>query len=486
MKKIVTQLKNGGIKDVLVIGDIMLDEYIIGDVERISPEAPVPVVKEGHREWSLGGAANVAANCRHIGFNVTLIGVVGDSDSAGQKLCTLLHDHGILTEGIVKSRHRITTSKKRIMARNHQLVRIDNEETVSLRPPEYIEVKKQIDSFLKPGVIVLISDYAKGVIDPALLSYTIDRAHAQDCLVVVDPKGPNFNKYMGVDYIKPNLKEFNQMVTHLGIQASLSFIEKGRVLCELLKLKGLFVTLGEKGIQYISAQEEIYGPACSREVYDLTGAGDTVCAFLALGLANNLTIFDCLRLANRAAAVAVSHVKTYAVSLEELVDRESEPTEKIFNDWMALKIEIDWLRSENKKVVFTNGCFDIIHAGHVHLLKEAKKLGDILVVALNTDDSVKRLNKGPERPINTLTDRAAVIAALGVVDFVVSFDQDTPQALIDYVRPDVLVKGGDYSIQSIIGAKTVLSYGGSVHVLDLVPHKSTTRIVTKIRQHEGA
>lgn len=480
MKKLVARLKLGAVKDIVVIGDVMLDEYIIGHADRISPEVPVPVVKEQRREWRLGGAANVAANCRHIGFRVNMVGIIGE-DGAGQRLCGLLRELNIQTDGLIRSQTRVTTSKKRIVAQNHQLLRIDNEEISSLQTKEYNELLLHVDRLIKPGVIVYISDYAKGVVSSELLSYVIIQAKKYDCLVMVDPKGPDFFKYKGAHYIKPNAKEFKQIIIVLEIDHTLSMVEQARMVCQKLELKGLFITLGDKGIQYVSPQEQIYSPACAQDVFDLTGAGDTVGAFLALSMAHGLDIYDCLSIANRAAAVAVSHVKTYAVSIDELIDRESEPTEKIYMDWMALKIDLDWARRDGKKVVFTNGCFDILHSGHVYILKEAKKLGDLLVVAINTDDSVRRF-KGSSRPINTLQDRMDVMASLGVVDFVVFFDQNTPQELIEYLRPDVLVKGGDYTIDAIAGSQFVQSYGGSVRVIDLVPEKSTTRVIAKMRE----
>ena len=245
----------------------------------------------------------------------------------------------------------------------------------------------------------------------------------------------------------------------------------------------MFVTLGEKGIKFVSKEKIISIPTQAKEIYGVVGAGDTVFAFIALGLSSNLSPEVYLKLANKAAAVAISHVKTYAVGLDELVDRETEYTEKIFYDWAHLKIELDWQSMGKKKVVFTNGCFDILHAGHVHLLKEAKKLGDILVVGLNSDESVKSLGKGPGRPINSIKDRAEVIAALGVVDFVVSFDQYTPEELLKYLKPDVFVKGGDYNADSMVGSDIVKSYGGVVKTIQFLSGFSTTQIVKKINEN---
>lgn len=480
MKQIVSYLKACGVKDIVVIGDVMLDEYWFGSVSRISPEAPVPVLKQESKEWCLGGAANVAANCKHIGFRTSLIGLIGAYDDEAIRFEAMVREAGIDTDGLVKSEHRVTTCKKRMMVKGHQLLRIDAEDQAALSTQEQSSLLRSIDAYIKPGSTVLISDYAKGVISKNIIEHIKERARRVGSLVLVDPKGPDFAKYAGVDYIKPNLKEFNQMVRFFGLSTDETIVKNGQEICRLLGLRGLFVTMSEQGIQYVSEQEAFHCPVFKKDVFDISGAGDTVLAFLALGLSNDLMIEQCLRLANRAAAVAISHLKTYAVSLEELIDRDFDTAEKIFYDWTRLKIELDWLRRGGKRVVFTNGCFDIIHSGHIHLLKEAKRLGDLLVVALNSDQSIRLLGKGPGRPINQLEERAALIAALGMVDFVVSFDEETPRQLIEYLSPDVLVKGGDYAIESIVGHDYVTALGGSVKVVDFVPGFSTTNVVKKI------
>jgi len=480
MKKIINQIKNNGTKNVIVIGDIMLDEYIFGSVDRISPEAPVPVLKQGKTEWSLGGAANVAANCRHIGFKVHLLGLIGAHDKTGEKVSSLLNELKISLSGLVRSSERVTTTKQRIMAQSHQMLRVDSENNEPLSTCEFRELTQRFDECIKPNTIILISDYSKGVISSNLINYILQKTQGQNCTILVDPKGPDFKKYKGVHFLKPNFKEYQQIAASLGLPKQNSIEENGMEICKQLNLQGgLLVTLGEKGIKAILPTGCFDSPSVKREVYDLTGAGDTVFAYLALGLSHGLTLESTLNLANHAAAVAVSHLKTYAVSLDELVDKQYETSEKIFLDWARLKIELDWLKLENKKVVFTNGCFDILHPGHIHVLREAKKLGDILVVAINTDASIKRY-KGDARPVNSLDDRMAVMAAIGVVDFVVSFDQDTPKELVAYLKPDVLVKGGDYQAINVAGYDTVIENGGRVEIIDLVPGKSTTNIVKKI------
>ncbi|MFC1894675.1 D-glycero-beta-D-manno-heptose 1-phosphate adenylyltransferase [Candidatus Dependentiae bacterium] len=481
MKNIVNKIKLSGQKKVIVVGDIMLDEYIFGNVERISPEAPVLVLKEEKIDWSLGGAANVALNCKHIGCTVDLVGVINSNDNSGKKIISMLKENGIRPRGLIRSKNRSTTCKKRAMANNQQLLRIDTEDVYPLTKDEYKSALQIIKSIIEPNSIILISDYLKGVVTKELVEQIILFAKEKNSLVLVDPKGKTFDKYKGVNYIKPNYKEYCQILDYFNLLRSDSIINNGKKICEFLELNGLVVTLGEKGIQFVSQSNDIFIPACKKEVFDLTGAGDTVFAFLALGLVIDLPMKKCLNLANHAAAVAVSHLKTYAVSLDELIDKNIELSEKIYTNWALLKIELDWLRIEHKKIVFTNGCFDLLHSGHIHLLKEAKRKGDILVVAVNTDDSVKRF-KGDQRPIKSLEERIKILSAINFVDFIVIFEQDTPKELIEYISPDILVKGGDYQKEKIAGYDFMIKSGGQVFIVEYQQGLATTNIVNKIKQ----
>lgn len=477
MKEEIYRIKCAPQKNVVVIGDIMLDEYLFGETSRISPEAPVQIVKEHERSWCLGGAANVAANCLHVGLATTLIGIVGN-DHNGRKIERLMLELHLATDGVIHSNQRQTTRKQRIMVGRQQLLRVDAESEIELSSHEMTYLANRIDKLFVPGGMILISDYGKGMLTKQSMDYIRKRARALGCTILVDPKGPDFEKYYGIDILKPNLKEFREIENFLGLPSGASIEHNGRQICKRLGIKALVVTMGDRGIQLISQQEHIVSPAVRREIYDLTGAGDTVFAFLALGLLHECSYDTCLQLANTAASVAISHLKTYAVSLDELIDRQIEPSEKVFSSWASLKIELDWLRADGRKVVFTNGCFDIMHSGHINTLKQAKKYGDILVVGLNTDSSVQRL-KGPARPLNMLDERAAVLAALGCVDFVVAFDQDTPFDLIDYLRPDVLVKGGDYTQKTIVGADIVTARGGTVEIIPYIEGRSTTAIIKR-------
>lgn len=482
MKSLIQKLRLAPRKSVVVVGDIGIDEYIFGAVSRISPEAPVPVVREQRREMYFGCAANTAVNCRVLGLDVALIGVVNPHDVYGRSLGSLLNDAKLRADCIVYSSNRKTTTKTRVIAQNHHCLRIDNEDAMALTREEFDEVLVQVEQAIKPGCVVLLSDYAKGVITQELIAQVIVLAKSRHVLVIADPKGPNFIKYKGVDYLKPNVHEFKQMVVRFDIPETLSFVEQARAICKLLSLRGLIVTLGERGIHFVSETEDVFSPAFKQEVFDLSGAGDTVFAYLAFALVHEIAMPEALVLANKAAAVAISHLKTYAVKLEELLDDTIDPEDKVIFDWQQLKNRVELLRAQGRRIVFTNGCFDLLHPGHVRCLHEAKKQGDVLIVALNTDASVRRLNKGPERPLNVLGDRASIIAGLGAVDFVTSFDQDTPQEIIDLILPDVLVKGGDYVAKNIVGYNTVTAHGGRVCIIPLVEGKSTTTIVQKARE----
>lgn len=460
---------------VLVVGDVMLDRYWQGSTSRISPEAPVPVVRVGSTEDSPGGAGNVALNIAALGGAATLVGLVGD-DEAGLGLQARLATAGVLCD-FEKVPGKPTITKLRVVSRHQQLIRLDFEE--KFEPEHAAAVNRRANKLLAGTDILIVSDYAKGAL--AGVSELISAAVKAGVKVLVDPKGTDFSRYRGATLLTPNLSEFEQVVGECASEEEL--VAKGRQLLETLSLEALLVTRGEHGMSLIRASEpELHIPARARDVYDVTGAGDTVISVLGTALAAGAPLPEAVALSNIAAGLAVTRVGTVAISGPELrreVQRDGGSDRGVMTR-EQLAIAVADARSHGEKVAFTNGCFDIIHAGHVGYLKEARKLGDRLIVAINDDDSVKRL-KGAGRPINPIDRRMAVVAGLEAVDWVVSFSEDTPEALLEVIRPDCLVKGGDYGIGEVVGADIVQGYGGEVKVLSFLDNCSTSAIVDKIK-----
>lgn len=465
-------------KSVLVIGDVMLDRYWLGPAERISPEAPVPVVHVGDAEERAGGAGNVAANLAALGVTVRLLGVRGN-DEAGQRLAELLQAQGISPE-LAVSDAAPTITKLRVMSRSQQLLRLDFEKPYAAMDSNALFAA--FDAALTHSGLVVLSDYAKGTLaDPQAL---IAAARAAGKPVIVDPKGADFSRYRGAFLLTPNRSEFERVAGSWANETELA--EKAQTMLESLDLQALLVTLGERGMLLARAGEPpLWLAAEAREVFDVTGAGDTVIAVMAAGLVAGLALTQAAELANTAAGLVVAKRGTASVSESELrlaAHRRGIPGSGIVTEDQLERL-VAGARTAGQKVVMTNGCFDILHAGHVAYLAEAKALGDRLVVAVNDDDSVRRL-KGKARPVNTLADRMAVLAALSAVDWVVAFDDDTPEALICEILPDILVKGGDYEAGEVAGGKCVEKHGGEVRILPLREGRSTSRIVDAIK-HSG-
>lgn len=463
---------------VTVIGDVMLDRYWHGGTSRISPEAPVPVVGVTHRDERPGGAANVSLNIAALGAATELIGVVGD-DEAAQSLQTCLGAVDVSCD-FQTSTQRPTITKLRVVSQNQQLLRLDFEDAFQADDVDQFPAKLK-QHIAESGALVL-SDYGKGALrEPQKL---ISLARAANVPVLVDPKGTDFTKYRGATMITPNLKEFEAIVGHCEHEQEL--VDKGIALLKELKLEALLVTRSEHGMTLLREGEpELHLPARAREVYDVTGAGDTVISVIASALAAGSELPQAVALANIAAGLVVAKLGTATVSVPELrraVQREQGSERGVVSEEQLLMV-IEDARAHGETIVFTNGCFDIIHAGHVGYLEEAGSLGDRLIVAVNTDDSVTRL-KGPGRPINPEERRMTVLAGLESVDWVVPFAEDTPEALLQKVKPDVLVKGGDYRVDEIVGAELVNSYGGKVQVLSFIDELSTTAIVDKIKEHQ--
>ena len=458
---------------VVVAGDVMLDRYLFGSTGRISPEAPVPVVHVRETDDRPGGAANVAVNLASLGVATRLVGVVG-KDAAGDVLESILERRGIACR-FARAEDRPTITKTRVQSRGQQLIRLDEEDTAAASGDDMLAALK--GSIAGAGAVVL-SDYGKGALTDVAAMITACRAAGIP--VLVDPKGTDFEKYRGATIITPNQAEFEAVAGRCATDDEL--VARGRDLMTRLDLEALLVTRSEKGMLLLEDDAEpVFLSTQAREVYDVTGAGDTVIATLAGALASGQDFAAAAALANLAAGLVVRKIGVASVTPGEL----SVALHQRGQGGRGL-VEIDALlalvaeaRERNERIVMTNGCFDVLHAGHVAYLEEAKNLGDRLVVAVNDDDSVRRL-KGNTRPINTLEDRMLVLAGLAAVDWVVPFSADTPAGLIAAVLPDVLVKGGDYKPEEIAGAREVLQNGGEVRVLAFRQGHSSSRIIDRL------
>lgn len=460
----------------LVAGDVMLDRYWSGPTQRISPEAPVPVVRVGHDEARPGGAANVALNLAALGAPVTLIGVTGRDAPAGT-LAAQLRRIGVEPDWI-ESPRLPTITKLRVLSRNQQVIRLDFEE--SYAADGAFDRAKLIERFtagLQQAQVAVLSDYAKGSLRdaPALIA----QARALNRPLLVDPKGTDFARYRGATLLTPNLSEFEAVAGACADDAQL--VERGLRLIADLQLGALLVTRSDKGMSLLrSGHAPLHLPTEAREVYDVTGAGDTVIATLAAAIAAGEDLADAVRLANLAAGIVVGKLGTASASRAELEAALHQPAagEEALVSEAQLRTRVQQLRARGQRVVMTNGCFDLLHVGHVRYLEAARRLGDALVVAVNDDDSVRRL-KGPARPVNACEDRMRVLAALRCVDYVVRFSEDTPERLIASVLPHVLVKGGDYRPEQIAGGAAVRAAGGEVVVLDFHAGYSTTGMLER-------
>ena len=463
--------------NVLVVGDVMLDRYWHGPTRRVSPEAPVPVVDVEHTEDYPGGAANVALNVTSLGAMCTLLGCVGD-DAPGHALKHKLDASGVCEDFIV-SPDASTTLKLRVVSRRQQLLRTDFEKPTSAWLARKLAM--QVPSQLEYANALIIADYDKGAIrDPAAI---IESARRINVPVIVDPKAKPFSAYAGATVLKPNHSEFAAATGEWRSEAELG--ERAVALCAELDIEVLVVTHGAGGMSVATREGYHHLPARPVEVFDVTGAGDTAAAVLGITKALGWSGLDCARLANIAGSIAVTKSGTAAVSGPELAlaAGQDSPRDRGILSREQLALAAEAATAAGEKLVFTNGCFDILHAGHVRYLEEARALGDRLIVAVNDDDSVARL-KGPGRPVNGLDRRLRVLAGLESVDWVVAFDEDTPDALLELLRPHILAKGGDYEPHEVVGADFVRSYGGSVRVLGHVEDCSTTGILERMRGGE--
>lgn len=458
---------------VLVMGDVMLDHYFSGDCARISPEAPVPIVNITSQTSCPGGAANVALNCAALGADVSLIGFIGDDDD-GTTLTTAL-DAAAVTSHLITVPDFKTISKHRVLGQQQQLVRFDFE---SVMPVLSLDVVRERLAALLPHVdVVVFSDYAKGVLH--YFDVCIDMATKAGIPVIVDPKHNDFSVYRGATLLTPNLKEFSAAV---GRKVDIEQVSSAaRTQCERAGIHGLLVTLGRDGMLLVHDDVELALHAKAQEVFDVTGAGDTVIAVLSACIACGESYTEAATLANVAAGLAVKKLGNATVTPAELrrVLREEVDTHYGLVTRAQLECLVEDAQSHGEKVVFTNGCFDLLHAGHVQYLSQARLLGDRLIVAVNDDHSVRTL-KGATRPLNGVEDRMTLLGALQCVDWVVSFSEETPAELIAALVPDVLVKGGDYTVQAIAGHDTVLAAGGEVKILPFKEGYSTTALIEKM------
>lgn len=463
---------------VWVVGDVMLDEYVTGAVDRISPEAPVPVVRAHGTEHRLGGAANVAGQIAALGGRVRLAGIVGE-DTAGAQLLALCERAGIDTAAVLRLAGRQTTRKLRVLGHSQQLLRLDWEDLEPCAAPAAIRLLSKLAEGAPPEAIIL-SDYAKGVLTPELIA-GVTRGRGT-IPVVVDPKHADFARYRGATTVTPNLRELESAVGRtLQLEDAPRIAATARELLTRTGLESMVVTLGHRGMLVVPRDApETAVPAIRHEVYDVTGAGDTAIAVLTLALAAHAPLPLAAQLANAAAGVAVTQVGAVAVSAEAIRDAlAARPDGKLLSRRELVARAAAW-RMEGKRIVFSNGCFDLLHAGHLALLGHAAKLGDVLILAINSDASVRRL-KGEGRPLVPQAERAALLAALTCVDAVTIFDEDTPLAVLEEVKPHVLVKGGDYQPSEVVGRELVEGLGGRVEIVPLTPEKSTTSLLERIR-----
>ncbi len=456
---------------VLVIGDVMLDRYWQGTTERISPEAPVPVVKINDRSMRVGGAGNVAVNITSLGGQAFLIGMLGEDDAA-KDLAHLLAKNQV-ENYCVTDAGISTTIKLRVLAQHQQLIRLDFEANVS-----HISQQKIDESFqqLLPRVnLVVLSDYGKGVVHDTVKF--IQQAHKEQVKVLIDPKKNDFSEYAGAYLVTPNKKEFEAVAGACATQYDIE--SKARVLINQHQLGGLLVTQGEQGMTLIMRDEDaIHFPTHAREVFDVTGAGDTVIAALAAGISSGMKVADAVHLSCVAAGIVVGRIGTAKVTQDDIL-QDTVPGKMNMNKIVSEAELLDYvsqMREQGKKIAMTNGCFDILHSGHVHYLEQAAQMADIFIVAVNSDVSVKAL-KGDKRPINSLDNRLTVLAALGVIDRVVSFSEETPERLICAIKPDILIKGGDYKKEDIAGRQCAKD----VQLIRFVDGQSTSNTIRKIQ-----
>ena len=457
---------------ILVIGDVMLDEYWFGESDRISPEAPTPIVNVVKKEYRIGGAGNVALNLFELGTNVTLVCSIG-KDLEGKILKNILKKKFLKNYFLIKKSK--TIKKLRIFCQNNQMIRLD----IESNKDEYkIKLDKNLKKQIDKSNLVILSDYGKGALSD--VKNIIKYAKSKRKLIIIDPKGSNFLKYSNASILTPNYKEFLTVVGE--VKNKTDFKKKSRNLIKKIKIKGLLITQGKDGMTLVTKDKIIHRKSFAQDVFDVTGAGDTVIATFSSYLSNGSSLIKSMEMANIAASIVIKKIGTATASkkeIEEILNHtDIKLNKKYYKNEKDLFKLLQHIKSKNKKIVLTNGCFDILHLGHIHLLEKAKTFGDFLIVALNSDKSVKLL-KGEKRPINKVLARIKSLEALKCVDLVVVFKELTPLNIIKTIKPNVLVKGGDYKIEGIIGADVVKANKGEIKIVKTVRGYSTTKLLQK-------
>ncbi len=462
---------------ILVVGDLMIDHYLWGSSERISPEAPVQVVNVDSESTVLGGAGNVINNLNALGAMVDVISVIGECETS-KELKDLLCNIKVETQYLITQKNRVASKKSRIIAAQQQVVRYDRENTSEISNKSQAAILRVFKKIVNNYDVILLSDYGKGVLTFELTQSLISIANKNKKKLLVDPKGLDYSKYEGAYLLTPNIKEASE-ATNIMIKDNETLTQSIKVLKDQIDLTVSLITLSEKGVAIFDNELRIH-PTVAREVFDVTGAGDTILASLGFALSCNNDIDEAIKFANLASGVVVGKIGSATATLNEIIEYESSlnksTSDEHIKTWDEISSIINELKNNDKKIVFTNGCFDILHIGHVKYLEKAKNFGDILILGLNSDNSTCRL-KGKNRPINTQDDRAYILASLEVVDYVVIFNEDTPLDLIKLIKPDVLVKGGDYEDKEVVGqdiAKELI-------LVQFIDAKSTSKTIKKIR-----
>ena len=464
----------------LVFGDLMLDEYLWGRAERISPEAPVQIVEVEEEDLRLGGAGNVINNLVTLGCDVHAAGIVGDNQD-GRILLEMLKGLNVNCDALFQEVDRITGRKTRVLASRQQMIRIDRETRDPIDPLHEGYLIEHLSKLTEKYDAILVSDYLKGVVSNKVLEAVIDYGRRLDIPVIVDPKGTDYSRSRSATVLTPNRREA-QLASGVEIVDEESLMLAGDKLCRELDLELLVITRSEEGMSLFCRDgRHVHLPTQAKEVFDVSGAGDTVAALFGAGLAAGLSFDESARIANLGAGVVVGKLGTSTVSPDELcaaAEVAEDGNRKILGRGELSRL-VAMQKNQGKKIVFTNGCFDLLHVGHVKYLQKARTFGDLLVLGLNSDDSVKRL-KGEKRPLICGEERAHILAALDCVDYVTVFDEDTPINLIQLLKPDVLVKGADYAVESVVGHDLVQEWGGRVELVEFVGGRSTTTLIDRI------